>query len=89
MKAWNIKRVITDLNTRFGAPMGRSNVGVRPHTFTSGKTGKIFKKNQVKIYTKRVVLNEGYDNGGAYWGIGKPLYVDFNSDLTFIEFYRG
>ena len=29
-----------------------------------------------KIHLERVVLNTGgYDPGGAYWGLGAPLYV--------------
>lgn len=74
MKPWNIKNVITECDTKYGAPMGRSNIGQRP-------------KNK-RIYTKQVKLTDGYDQGGAYWGIGRPLYVDFTPDLSYIEFYR-
>lgn len=48
-----------DAFCRYGAPMGR--------TETIGNlTGKArcFKVN----------LTDGYDDGGAYWGTGKPLY---------------
>ena len=83
-----ITDIITKVNTRFGAPMGRPNIGSEPHTITSGPCCKVFKKNQTKIYTKRVQLNEGYDIGGAYWGMGTPLYVRFTKDLSFIQFYR-
>ena len=88
MKNWNIKRVITQVNTKYGAPMGRVNIGKEPLTITSGKNCKILKNNQVKIYDKRVVLIEGYDNGGAYWGVGNELRVKFTADLSYIEFYR-
>ena len=88
MKNWNIKRVITDVNTKFGAPMGRNNVGIEPLTITSGNNCKISKSNQIAIYDKKVVLTDGYDNGGAYWGIGNELRVRFTADLSYIEFYR-
>lgn len=42
-----------------------------------------------KIYRKRVRLDSGgYDMGGVYWGIGAPLYVEFNKDLTYIKYFR-
>lgn len=88
MKPWNIKNVITECDTKYGSPMGRSNIGQRPKMVTSGKTNKIVKKNQPVIYTKKVKLTDGYDQGGAYWGIGNALYVDFTPDLSFVEFYR-
>lgn len=32
----------------------------------------------VKFHLERVLLDSGgYDNGGAYWGLGDPLYVAF------------
>lgn len=32
----------------------------------------------VKFYLQRVLIDRGgYDPGGAYWGIGEPLYVAF------------
>ena len=54
--------------------MGRFNVGKKPKYGT--------------IYRYTIPLYEGYDRGGAYWGIGKLLYVEFNSKLTYIKFYR-
>jgi hypothetical protein len=88
MNTVKISSVITPVNGKFGAPMGRSNIGIRPTTITSGPHCRIFKKNQVKVYRRRVHLSEGYDIGGAYWGIGSPLYVEFTKDLSFIEFKR-
>lgn len=88
MKPWNIKNVITPVNLKWGAPMGRPNVGNLPHTITSGRRCIVFKKNQTKVYDKHVQLYEGYDKEGAYWGIGKPLRVRFTADLSYIEFYR-
>jgi len=88
MEKWNLKRVITPVNLTYGAPMGRSNVGSHPHTITSGKSCKIYKKNQPKIYDKKVNLIQGYDFEGAYWGCPNNLRVRFTPDLSYIEFYR-
>lgn len=89
MKPWNIRRVITPVSTKYGAPMGRMNVGKQPATITSGNNGRICKSHQIKIYDKRVPMEDGaYDIGGAYWGIGSELRVRFTADLSYIEFYR-
>lgn len=84
-----IDSVIPEVNCKYGAPMGRDNVGSQPVTITSGRNCRIVKKNQVKIYDRRVPMIDGaYDRGGAYWGMGKELRVRFTKDLTYIEFYR-
>lgn len=83
-----LSAIITPVNTKFGAPMGRPNVGAEPLTVCSGRNNRICKKHQTKIYQKHVPLTDGYDAGGAYWGIGKPLMVRFTKDLSFIEFFR-
>ena len=91
MKPWNVKRVIPEVSTKYGAPMGRRNIGKEPHTITSGPNCKILKKNQIKVYDKKVPMCSccgAYDQGGAYWGIGNQLRVRFTTDLSFIEFYR-
>jgi hypothetical protein len=80
--------IITPVSTKYGAPMGRPNVGQQPITVVSGRNGRIVKKNQIKVYDKRVPLTEGYDQGGAYWGIGPELRVRFTKDLSYIEYYR-
>ena len=41
-----------------------------------------------KIYTREVILDEGYDKGGWYWGAGKRLFVDFKKDLSYVKFYK-
>lgn len=49
---------------KYGASMGR-----RSHTMNSQKEAPY------KFSLQRIRLDQGgYDNGGAYWGIGKPLY---------------
>jgi hypothetical protein len=86
----NVHNTIPEVSTKYGAPMGRMNIGNTPHTITSGRANKIYKCNQIKIYDKRVPMSPcgAYDKGGAYWGIGKQLRVRFTADLSYIEFYR-
>lgn len=75
MKTKTIEQIITRVNCKYGAPMGRNNVGIRP--------------TDSRIYDCKVPLdNGGYDNGGVYWGIGKELRVSYTKDLSYIEFYR-
>lgn len=61
-------RQFSKVDSKYGAPMGREewrNPPIRPHS--------------VKVF--RVHLDSGgYDDGGAYWGIGKPLYCATNDD---------
>lgn len=85
-----IDKIITKVNGQYGAPMGRHNVGTRPVTIISGPNGRIFKKNQIKVYDCAVPMrgDGAYDKGGAYWGIGKQLRVAYTKDLSYIEFYR-
>ena len=69
-----IDKIITNVNTKFGAPLGRLNVGTKP-------TDK-------RIYDCFVPMYGAYDKGGAYWGIGKRLRVSYTKDLSYIFFYR-
>ncbi len=71
-----IDKIITKVNTRQGAPIGRSNKGTKP-------TNK-------RVFDCRVpMLSDGaYDKGGAYWGIGEELRVSYTKDLEYIKFYR-
>lgn len=51
-----------EVNSTYGAPMGRRDFGPMPD---HGRTIRVF----------RVRLDVGgYDDGGAYWGHGKPLF---------------
>lgn len=70
-----INKIITKVNTKFGAPMGRHNVGYD-------------KPKDKRIFDCAIPLTEGYDNGGVYWGIGPQLRVMYTKDLQFIKFYR-
>jgi hypothetical protein len=71
-----IDKIITQVSGKYGAPMGRVNVGTRP--------------DDQKIYDCAVPMSGygEYDKGGAYWGLGKQLRVSYTKDLSYIEFYR-
>jgi len=83
-------KIITNVSCKFGAPMGRGNVGKRPTLITSGKNCKIVKSNQITIFDCAVPMcsDNAYDIGGVYWGIGRQLRVSYTKDLSYIEFYR-
>ncbi len=86
-----IDKIITKVDTRFGAPMGRCNVGSFPPTVVSGRNNRILKVNNKKnrVFDCVVPMSDGaYDKGGAYWGLGRQLRVRYTKDLLFIEFYR-
>jgi hypothetical protein len=43
----------------------------------------------LKLYLQRVRLNSGgYDSGGAYWGLGAPLYAYFDESGEFSHCIR-
>jgi len=70
-----INKIITNVSTSFGAPMGRHNRGEKP-------TNK-------KVFDCRVPMNGAYDKGGVYWGLGsEELRVSYTKDLEYIEYYR-
>jgi len=71
-----IDKIITKVNCKYGAPMGRLNKGT-------------FLENS-QYFDCFVPMSPcgAYDKGGAYWGIGKPLRVCYTKDLSYIEFYR-
>lgn len=83
-----IDKIITNVSTKYGAPMGRNNEGTRPGTITSGKNNRIVKSNQITVFDCKVTLIQGYDKGGVYWGSGDELRVSYTKDLKYIEFYR-
>jgi hypothetical protein len=69
----------------YGSPMGRS-------SYQSTE-----KDLPYKFYLRRVYLNNGgYDSGGAYWGVDRPLYRAYADPIWFenekresdeVEFY--
>jgi hypothetical protein len=69
-----IDKIITKLDSKYGAPMGRPNIGNTPI---------------MRIYDCKVPMSDGaYDKGGAYWGLGRELRVKYNKDLSYVHFYR-
>lgn len=53
---------LSNVSSRYGAPMGRDS---EPLASFAGR----------KLTLARVrMVDGGYDSGGAYWGIGAPLY---------------
>jgi hypothetical protein len=54
---------LPDVSSQYGAPMGR-----RTHYADDRTTPRAFRLRRV------VIDSGGYDNGGAYWGFGAPLY---------------
>ena len=77
-----IDKIITKVNSQYGAPMGRPNVGHKPFS------------KKTKVFDCAVPMNGAYDRGGAYFGLpssGKgmgQLRVSYTKDLTYINFYR-
>ena len=64
------------VNSRYGAPMGRHAEG--------------YLETRVKRFIRlfRVRINsQGYDDGGAYWGIGEPLFcaTDYDGNRKFVR----
>lgn len=54
-----------EVNTRYGAPHGRPTFALQTAPQPEPRSLRLFK----------VALDAGgYDNGGAYWGLGEPLY---------------
>lgn len=77
-KQYAISKIVNVVDGKFGAPMGR---------FSNTPDEKPANK---KIFDRKVPMSRdaGYDKGGAYWGIGKELRVEYTKDLTYVRFYR-
>ena len=80
-----IDKIITKVDCRFGAPMGRENVYEGVFSSFPFVNANI---KLPKIFDCKVELTGGYDKGGAYWGTGKQLRVSYTKDLQLIHFYR-
>ncbi len=70
-----LDKIITNVNCKYGAPMGRPNVGDTAD-------------NKRTFNCKVPLDNGGYDKGGAYWGFPNNLRVAYTKDLSYINFYR-
>lgn len=66
-----------NVSCRYGAPMGRSSYGT---------VGYEFEPRSVRLFRVNID-NGGYDDGGAYWGHGEPLYCA-TDDSGYREFIR-
>lgn len=70
------KILVCPVNTRYGAPMGRANQA--PPSWEG-----------IPCFDRRVPLDSsGYDQGGAYWGLGSPVRLRISKDFKYWEFYR-
>lgn len=89
-----IDSIVTNVSTKYGAPMGRNNrfpfmftivdIG-GPHKFVVNPETK---KSKVLFDCAVPMVDGGYDRGGAYWGLGPQLRVKYTRDLSYVEFYR-
>lgn len=71
-----MKKQFCPVNSRYGAPMGRSSYGVPEQC--APKSIRVFKVN---------LDSGGYDDGGAYWGHGDALYCA-TDDADYRDFTR-
>lgn len=71
---------------KYGAPMGRPTCDT--YTDRQGTTFKLVVNDDAKPFRLvRCPLDSGgYDRGGAYWGLGEPLYY-FEGPLSDISGY--
>lgn len=85
-----IDKIITPVSGKYGAPMGRPNF-IPPITGRvpiGQKTAIVWDENK-RIFDCGVPMPDGcYDKGGAYWGHGNQLRVQYTKDLSYIRFYR-
>jgi hypothetical protein len=66
-----------DVNSQYGAPMGRPDSRADDRTTTD------------RISVRHLPLNSGgYDRGGAYWGLGQPMYGYQSADESIWGYLR-
>jgi hypothetical protein len=54
-----------------------------------GRHGVAHPANEYKVYIHRLPLDAGgYDQGGAYWGLGSPLFRIISADSEFCAYRR-
>jgi hypothetical protein len=91
-----IDKIVTPVSCKYGAPMGRHNFIQQGSEIKNGtdninvKYVRISGDYWIRLYDCAVPMsNDGaYDRGGAYWGIGKQLRVQYTKDLSYVRFYR-
>ena len=81
-----MKNPTPPVNAKYGAPMGRPSRNT--YTDKRGRTLEITATRDAKPFTLiRCPLDSGgYDKGGAYWGLGEPLYY-YEGPLSDISGY--
>lgn len=68
---------LSQVGSASGSPMGRS------------ERHDIITSDSPKFSLKRIPINRGgYDSGGAYWGIGQPLYWYSDDDGNVSAYFR-
>lgn len=66
---------LPNVSSKYGAPMGRCD-----HAHPG---------NEYKVYVHQIPVNAGgYDKGGAYWGLGAPLFRAISADGEFVRYLR-
>lgn len=89
-----IDQIITQCDTRRGAPMGRSNtIYPSEHKIICCGQNKVVLVDldsctHQRLFDCAVPMSDGYDSKGAYWGLGPQLRVTYNADLSYVNFYR-
>lgn len=74
---------LSNVSSTYGAPMGR----VEKPNHYSEPISSFAKLGPVSL--RRIPLNSGgYDDGGAYWGTGQPLYHAISDCGKFEKFTR-
>ena len=63
------------VSSQYGAPMGRTSHG-------SVVPGQKVRLIQLKIDSG------GYDDGGAYWGLGQPIFMAWTEDTEYEWYIR-
>ena len=84
------------VDVRFGAPMGRPPYTKNPETgewfgwrMEEDPAYAALCKQPRRFYLQKARLDSGgYDQGGAYWGLGEPVYIAQDEDDTIQRTYR-
>jgi len=77
------------VSCKYGAPMGRMSLPI-PYDADGNRVKSSDPRDVGKRVYRRIVPIDsgGYDRGGAYWGLGKPLYCEFTADGEYVQYYR-
>ena len=89
-----LDKIITKVDCKYGAPMGRCDKAPQDYMILGSKNGRKkilnrYTSKQLPIFDCKVPMPDGcYDKGGAYWGHGAELRISYTKDLSYIHFYR-